>query len=244
MKTKNIELTDVEQLCDAILKYNITIETTSGVIETNQFNLVQFLTSEAGLTNNNICENAQKDGSIILAYNPKGAVKIGVNELNKDTKVVVIPYSTIKSFRIQGKRNFLLNQVDIQKGRNVPDRLETLERKVENNLPKFFHHSNRKGGKLDIPTNDGTCVIEWHEISQNFGSGGNNFSAQINLDTTMSEIHSVQITGMASGPGGSGGVWDHPHFQASIINQNQKTIQIMASKGGDHTLHLLVFGKK
>ena len=236
---KTIGLSDVENLCNAIVDYNITIETTSGVIETDKYNLVEFIAGESGMVANNICEKTQKEGSIILGYNPEGNTKIQANKLNKQCKTTVIPYSTIKSFRIKSKRDFLLNQVPIKKMQGQRDRLDDLEKKVEAMQPKLFKGSDRKNGKLDIPTNDGTMVIFWEEIKQNFSTGGDGVSAQINLNTIMSEIHSVHASAMAS----DGITWDHPHFQCSIINGG-KTVQIMASKGGVHTLHLLVIGQK
>lgn len=251
--SKTIEVSDVEKLCQSILEYNLIISTTSGTVDTSTYNIVDFSDTEVGGLSSVVDRN-QENGCIMLAYNPKGPQKIGRNELKKDSgfKTMVIPFNTIESIKIKSKRNFLMNQVDIKKplGSYI-DKITELENQVNANLPKLFPHSNKQGGKLDIPTNSGTVVMEWHEIRElDFGVGAHNNSAQIPLQTTMTEVHSVHVQAQASGknggqgsPGGSGDPWDFPVFQCSLIGDG-RTVQIMSNKGGHHTLHLLVIGKK
>ena len=110
-----IDISNANNIKEAILKYNLIIHTSYGTIDTSEYNLVDYSSSEIPETSGiAIWDKTQTGGSIHLAYNPKGPTKITSNTITKEYKTISIPFKEIERITIKSVINFLLNQPEIK----------------------------------------------------------------------------------------------------------------------------------
>ena len=106
---------DAEKIADKAQQYNLIIYTTQGTFDTTTYNLSASATEKIS--------NAVQDNvigkTLVLAYNPKGAVKIthsDATDLGKSKhKIIEIVDKSITKVIVKSKRDFLGNQGTFKK---------------------------------------------------------------------------------------------------------------------------------
>lgn len=92
--------------------YNFIIETTSGVFDTSEYNLVQKLNNQS-TTLTDIFTGVGTVSGFVFAYNPTATPdhKISVASDRTKIKVIAIYDNTVQRIYVKSRRNFLGNQL-------------------------------------------------------------------------------------------------------------------------------------